>query len=294
MTTRITTTWLPTILAAGAAGMLLPSGVARAQCAPDDDICVEVDTGGSVDTGQRPRSQDSQVIVVEEQAPAQPPQSEAQPPRVIIVETERESEPPPQSEPPPPPPPEPIHDPEWDDEPPPFDLEEPRFGIHGYIAGLGAGNVEMGGFGAAFRFRPIPHIGVDLGIGFFAGRDYNNMDRIEVPFTADLLIFVNPYSRLQFYFVAGVGVSFARAEGFHAHTGSYGERELAHAGGQAGAGLEWRISRGFALNGDLRVFLRQRVDSDDRPEFVEDGPDGLRTTDTSAGVVGRLGATFYF
>jgi hypothetical protein len=291
MTIRIATWALPISLAGTVCVLLAPTAT-RAQCGPDDDVCVQVETRDAPQAESQPAARETQVIVVEEGAsvPAEP-----QPPRVIIVEGERAPQPPPQAAPQAEPqyagrdePFDTWRDPQWDQPARPH-LAEPRFGIAGHIGGAGGRHTELGGFGFAFRLRPIPHIGIDLGVAFYAGRDYNEMDRREVPFTADLLVFVNPYSPLQLYFTAGVGVSFARADGIHINTGRFESREYAHAGGQAGVGLEWRISRRFALNGDIRVFIRQRVDDDPRPEFEEGG----RATDTSAGVVGRLGAVFY-
>lgn len=296
MTTRIAT-WALSFSFAAAAGMLLAPTSARAQCEPGDDVCVDVEVRGSSPAAGAQGSRETQVIVVEEGEPT--PSPEPEPPRVIIVEGESQPPPAPQPQPqrapqpePPPPADEPFdtyRDPAWDERQAP-QLEEPRFGLSAFVAAAGARHVEMGGFGAAMRLRPIPHIGIDLGVSFYAGRDYNDMDRKEIPFTADLLVFVNPYSVLQVYFTAGVGVSFARADGYNIGTGLYEERDFVHAGGQAGVGLEWRISRRFALFGDIRGFIRHRVDDDERPEFVEDG----RATDTSAGVLGRLGAAFYF
>lgn len=288
-------TWTQTLPLAAITGLLLAPTSARAECEPGDDTCVEVDVRSSSRGDANQGSQETQVIVVEEGEPAPPQEAEPEPPRVIIVEGEGQPppapQPGPQGEPEPPPSDEPFdtyRDPAWDERP--RQREERRFGLQAFVGAAGARHVEMGGFGAALRLRPIPHIGIDLGVSFFAGRDYNDMDRMEIPFTADLLVYVNPHSILQVYFTAGVGVSFARAEGHNIGTGMYEERDLVHAGGQAGVGLEWRISDGFALYGDIRGFLRHRVDDDERPEFVEAG----RATDTSAGVLGRIGAAFYF
>ena len=79
------------------------------------------------------------------------------------------------------------------------------------------------------------------------------------------------------------------------HTRESGERNYVHLGGEAGLGFEWRISRGFAMNIDARGFVRQRVDDSSEPEFAERTRSGeWLETDTSAGVTGRVGMTFYF
>jgi hypothetical protein len=287
------TTRVPLLLALVAAGFVLRPSALHAQCNPDSSVCVHVEVDGSSPHAPPPAP-------APEPAPLPPV---PQPPRVIIIEGE--STPPPAPEPPPPPPaaelpppppppPEPYPQSEWDGSPAP-EPPQPRLGIHGYVAGVGGRHVSMGGLGGALRLRPSPYFGIDLGIGFFAGQDYNGMDRFEVPFTADLLVFVNPRSRLQLYFLGGLGVSFAMVEGYNVHLGTYDQREFRHVGAQTGIGLEWRITRRFALNADLRVFIRQRVDNNDPwPEFAEPHAGGTRTTDTSAGTVGRLGATIYF
>ena len=65
-------------------------------------------------------------------------------------------------------------------------------------------------------------------------------------------------------------------------------------GGQAGAGLEFRIARHFAMNLDARGFLRSRTDSASatQPEYVN--PTTGQTTNTSDGVLITAGMTFYF
>lgn len=262
--------------------LLIPARPAAADCPPGSRVCVEVGVEGSLQVGP-PRP--SRVVVVEQPAPPPPP------PRVIVVETEVEQAPPP---PPPPPEPEPVveEDGYWDAPP----RQPPRFGVHGYVAGVVGRDLHMGGTTGAFRFRPVPHLAVDLGLGLYGGTDYNGLDRVEVPLTADMLLFVNPENALQLYFLGGLGLSFAHAEGHNRHTGRLESRDYGYVGGQAGIGLEWRIGRHFALNGDVRAFLRQRVDDDDQPEFIEyeaGRPTG-RTTDTSAGGLATIGATFYF
>jgi hypothetical protein len=289
------TTPVPLLLALVAAGFTLRPSTLHAQCNPDSSVCVHVEVDGSSPHAPPP----APPAPAAEPAPLPPV---PQPPRVIIIEGEstpppapEPPPPPPAAEPPPPPPPAPEPEPHpWDGTPAPRDAD-PRLGIQTYVAGVGGRDVNMGGFGSAFRIRPLPHFAVDLGIGFFGGQDYNGMDRFEVPFTADLLVFVNPRSRLQLYFVGGLGVSFGMVDGYNVHLGTYDQREFRHVGAHTGVGLEWRIGRHFALNADFRAFIRQRVDNNDPwPEFSEPYAGGMRSTDTSAGTVGRLGATFYF
>lgn len=266
---------------ASLATLVLPSG-AQAQCTGHELFCAEASfhVGGSVHIGTRPPPpRRAQVIVVQEEPPPPPPpvvvyQPAPPPPpqpTTVYVETEQRGE---------------VH----------YDLEPVQLGVglHGQIGGMVSDTVQMGGLSGAFRIRPGDgHFGVDLGIGAYAGQDYNGWDRVEVPLTADLLLFLNPDDTLQVYGIAGVGVSFAHAEdnGFADPRFEVNARDYAYVGGELGAGLELRLSRWFAINGDVRGFVRERVDDDPEPEFVhEDG----RTTDTSGGVLLNLGATIYF
>ncbi len=168
-------------------------------------------------------------------------------------------------------------------EAPPKDRER-KVGLHFDVAGTFGPDVRMGGFNGALRFRPAPHFGIDLGSGYFAGNDYEGDFRTEVPVTMNFLFFVNPKSKVQFYVLLGPGLSFGKKETFTE------VRHMTHAGGQAGAGLEFRLAPAFALNVDVRGVLRHRIDNDPRPEFV----DGARSSDTSGGALLTFGGTFYF
>ncbi len=176
------------------------------------------------------------------------------------------------------------------------DANRRRVGLHAEIGGVVGRQVQMGGFAAGLRLRPVPFLGIDVTAGVYLGQDYVGNDRLEVPFRVDVRFFVNPQSRVQFYALVGAGVSVARAENYDVFTGVLLQRDFTHVGGEVGAGVEFRLNRALALNLDVRGFLRQRVDSDPRPEYVEEDLYGniLRTTDTSAGVTLNLGGTIYF
>lgn len=152
----------------------------------------------------------------------------------------------------------------------------------------------MGGAQGALRVRPdLGHFAVDVSIGAFGGVDYNGLERVEVPLTGDVLFFLNPGDQLQLYGLAGIGFSIAHAEG--RERGVFIERDYVHVGGELGAGVEFFLGSGLSLSADVRGFLRQRIDDNDTPEFIEVSSDGqVRTTDTSGGVVVSLGTTFYF
>lgn len=172
------------------------------------------------------------------------------------------------------------------------DANRRRVGFHAEIGGIVGGQVQMGGFAAGLRLRPIPFLGVDLTAGIYGGSDYVGNNRFEIPIRVDVRFFVNPRSRVQFYTLVGAGVSLARAE----DPITLNTRDFTHVGGEVGAGLEFRLNPHIALNFDVRGFLRQRVDSDPRPEYVEVDGFGniLRTTNTSGGATLNLGGTIYF
>jgi len=269
---------------AALAATLLPAR-AEAQCTGYEDVCAEASfsfgasASASIHFGGHapPPPRRAQVVVVHEEPPPPPPVVVYQPappppqPTTVYVETQAQHQ---------------VH----------YDVQPVQMGVglHGQIGGMVSDSVQMGGLAGAFRIRPNDgHFGVDLGIGAYAGQDHNGWDRVEVPLTADLLLFLNPDDTLQVYGLAGVGVSFAHAEegGFDDPYFEYNARDFTYVGGELGAGLELRLSRWFAINGDVRGFVRERVDDDPEPEFIhEDG----RTTDTSGGVLLNLGATVYF
>ncbi len=149
----------------------------------------------------------------------------------------------------------------------------------------------MGGVGVGLRYKPVPAFGIEAGLDFVGGRDYNGDKRGETAFTLNGMVFVNPRSKTQLYFLAGFGWSGAQVS----HDDfSYDSTTYAYFGGQAGVGLEFRLARHFALNADLRGFVRARTDDHARssPEFRD--PVTGRTTNTSGGGLFTAGMTFYF
>ncbi len=220
-------------------------------------------------------------IVVQPPPPPPPQYVVVEPPPAQVVVTE------PAPAPPPPPVAAPVPaQPAPPQQPAP--RRDVRMGVHGSIGGIVAESVSMGGFAGALRLRPSDHFAFDVGVGAYAGEDWNGNQRIEIPVTVDLLAFVNPQRRMQVYFVIGAGASAAFLQDETSWTEDY-DRAYTYLGGTGGIGLEWRLARHFALNVDGRAFLRRRIDSTE-PEFV----DGTRTTNTSAGLLGNLGATLYF
>jgi hypothetical protein len=161
---------------------------------------------------------------------------------------------------------------------------------------LMADDAGMNGVGGALRFRPIPHIAIEGALEVLWGIDYNGFDRFEDAVLINGLFFANPRSSVQLYGIAGFGAGLAYLEGGTTADGLpvLHDQRYSYLGMQLGFGLEGRVTRHFALGGDLVGFLRSRTDrfADDNPEFVD--PDTHRTTNTSGGGLVRLGATFYW
>ena len=206
----------------------------------------------------------AEVIVVQPKAASSPVVVKTKPPTVIVIKHTPIQQPP--------------------ATPPPAPKRDRKVGLHFDFGGSFGPRVQMGGFGGALRFRPKEHIGIDLGSGYYAGNDFQGFYRTEIPLTANVIFFVNPQHKFQFYFLVGPGLSFGRVDTINE------VRRMTHIGGQAGAGIELRLAPAFALNADVRGVLRHRIDSDPRPEFF----DGTRSTNTSGGAVLTFGGTIYF
>ena len=95
---------------------------------------------------------------------------------------------------------------------------------------------------------------------------------------------------MQLYFLAGFGWSGATVT----DNATGDQANYSYFGGQAGGGLEFRLGRHFALNADVRGFIRGRTDAGAQmaPEYVD--PQTGRTTNTSGGGIITGGMTFYF
>jgi opacity protein-like surface antigen len=162
--------------------------------------------------------------------------------------------------------------------------------LEGALQGSGSqSSSPMTGAGFGLRYKPVPAFGLEAGFDFLGGRDYNNDHRNETEFTVNAMVFVNPKSRVQVYFLAGLGGSWA-----HVDQGDGDFVDYTYFGGQAGGGLEFRLATHFALNVDLRGFVRGRTDSNAQysPEFVN--PQTGATTNTSGGGLLTGGMTIYF
>lgn len=172
-----------------------------------------------------------------------------------------------------------------------------EWGLNLHVGGLmlGSGrdnNAGMGLLGLGLRFRPIPQAALEANLDFAGGTDYNGYRRAETALSFDGIVFLNPKSRTQVYLLGGFGFSGARAvddrDGYDRATYHY-----SYLGVRGGAGLEFRLSKGVALNVDLRGFVRGRTDRDRlyEPEFVSANG---KSTNASGGGLIQGGLTFYW
>jgi opacity protein-like surface antigen len=218
-------------------------------------------------------------VVYQAGADGAPPVVVYQPPPPVVVVRPEAEPPPPDDAPPPPPPVERHRRSEW------------GMNFHAEVAsiGHGSGDASMGGIGLGLRFKPTRRFGIESDVDYVTGQDYQGNNRNETALTFNGLFFLNPQSRAQFYLLAGFGWSAAHVTSdFSSLDAHYG-----YFGGQAGAGLELRLSHAIALNIDLRGFIRGRTDqqAQSQPEFTSS--DG-RTTNTSGGGLVTGGLTIYF
>ena len=277
------------------AGLFAPA-VAMAQqpannCPPGSWFCA--------DAQQQPAAPPNQPVPGQA-GPLQPlPPPQAAPPPVVY-----------QPAPPPPvvvyqpPPPVYVVRPEAPPPPPFYYRPEQRprreWGLNLHLQGASIGkgvngDASMGGVGFGLRYKPVPHFGLEADLDFMGGRDYSSMKRNETAFSLNGLIFLNPKSKGQIYLLGGIGWSAAHVQDDTSDVTLYAQREFHYAyfGAQAGIGLELRLGRHFALNGDVRGFIRGRID--DNAQYTQEFHDSSgRSTNTSGGGLLTLGATFYF
>lgn len=261
----------------------VPPPPEAAPAAPTDEPAaeapVEPEAAPPPRAGTAPKKGTPPVIVYQ-------PVPDAPPPQVVIVQPGTAV----RKVPPPPPPPKKRA---WKE----------RFGLNLRLQGIVLGGHEdvdpdagMGGLGVSFRYRPAPAFALDFGADLVAGIDYNGFDRVETPLSLTGLLYVNPKSKVQFYFLGGINGSYAHVESdtyspLLAEEGGY-EEDYSYFGGHGGVGLEFRLSRRVALNIDTLVAIRGRTDEGNVPEFRD--PDSGRTTNTSGAGAFRGGVTFWW
>jgi hypothetical protein len=186
---------------------------------------------------------------------------------------------------------------------------KPELGLNMRLEGIALGKSDgdgeearMGGVGLSLRYRPWRAFALDAGVDVVGGVDYNGDKRIELPLSLNGLLYVNPRSRVQFYFLGGIHWSHAKVEQPTMNSegpdrGDWDNNdenniEYTYFGGQLGAGLDFRLWRHVSLFIDGVGFMRERTDDNPMPEFTD--PDSGRTTNTSGGGIFRGGLTIWW
>lgn len=169
--------------------------------------------------------------------------------------------------------------------------------LEGATIGSGsAHDASMGGLGAGLRYKPTRYFGIESDLDFVGGRGYNGDQRNEQALTFNGLLFLNPKDRAQVYLLAGFGWAWAHSTNDPTADPALGNNSYSYSyfGGQAGIGLELRLTRVLAFNVDFRGFVRSRTDAQpgSAPEFTN--PQTGQTTNTSGGGLLTGGMTLYF
>lgn len=216
----------------------------------------------------------------------------------------------------PPPPPVVVYQPpapvmvERPENPPPYEYAPPphryvspprEWGLNLHLEGAALGDGQhhdagMGGLGAGLRYKPSRYFGLEWDVDFYGGHGYIGDERHETATSFNALVFLNPRSRAQLYLLAGFGWSWAHSENDPndpVYSGTQQAFDYSYFGGQAGIGLELRLTRVLAFNLDFRGFIRSRTDQNaqQQPEFTN--AQG-QTTNTSGGGLLTGGMTLYF
>lgn len=171
-----------------------------------------------------------------------------------------------------------------------------------YVKRNGGDGGAMGGVGGLLRFRPRGGVFAMQGeIGSYFGSDYNNDRRSEFAMAGNIMFFVMPKKKTSLYFLGGLGFATAhvsRGSNVLYETSGRGyypsqpsSSNFAYFGAQTGIGLEVGLGSHFALDFQLRGFMRQRIDSAPEPEFISSSG---QTTNASAGGLVSAGLTYYF
>jgi hypothetical protein len=266
------------LIAAWVTGATLLSGAAYADC-PDGWFCD--DAGGAAPGAPEPEAPGQPSD--DRRTPPPPPGYERSPARDEEDEVHMQLAPPP--------------------EPPRQKRRRKEYGVnvHGNVALFGDDDgadsgMGMAGLGAAFRFRPHRSFGVDLGLDFLGGHDWNGNRRDERAFIGNAIWFINPRHPVQLYVLGGFGFGSASVdvERLGGEAVIPYETSYSYVGLQAGIGLEWRLTRRFALGTDALAFVRGRSDDERRsdPEFID--PETHLVSNDSAFGLFRLGFTYYF
>jgi hypothetical protein len=153
----------------------------------------------------------------------------------------------------------------------------------------------MGGLGASFRWRPIPHFALDIGLDALGGIDYSGNDRFESVLSTSGIFYLNPQHKVQAYLIGGIHVAHAEVDNddYRPNLAEYGySDDYDYFGGQAGVGVEFRVSRRVGIDLDGLVLARTRTDGGEFPEFLD--PRTGETGNSSVGGMLRAGVTIWF
>ena len=107
-------------------------------------------------------------------------------------------------------------------------------------------NPTMWGAGLQLRGKVSPNVGLELAADVISGRAAE-MNQTTVPLMLSMMYYVVPNGKMRLFGMLGGGVHLTKLEydqGFR--------HDLVEIAGQAGGGLELRLSRDFAITSDLR------------------------------------------
>lgn len=170
-----------------------------------------------------------------------------------------------------------------------------------YVKRNGGDGGAMGGVGGILRFRPRGGVFAMQGeLGSYFGSDYNNDKRSEFAMSGNIMFFVMPKKKTSLYFLGGLGFAAAHVSRNNSYDSYGGARSyysqpsssnFSYFGAQTGIGLEVGLGSHFALDFQLRGFMRQRIDSASEPEFISSSG---QTSNASAGGMLSAGLNYYF
>jgi hypothetical protein len=178
---------------------------------------------------------------------------------------------------------------------PAFAAPDPQFGVHGRLGvalvddGDSPAHPFMAGVGLGFLFLPLDFVGVELSVDSGFGRDALDAERRELAVSAALRSVLNPREPVQVFVTTGLFHSWARVD-----PGGSQARDYRYFGAVLGLGAELAFQRLYAATAQIDGFIRGRVDAGAaaEPEFVNETTG--ETSNTSAGMLLRLGAIRYF
>ena len=170
-----------------------------------------------------------------------------------------------------------------------------RFGVQGRFGlaliddGDSPAHPFMAGVGVAFVFLPLEAVGVELSVDSGFGRDALDAERRELAVSAALVNFLNTREPVQVFLTTGLFHSWA-----HVEPSASDARDYRYFGAVLGLGLQLEFQPLCAVTAQIDGFIRGRVDegAGAEPEFVNQTTG--ETSNTSAGMLLRLGAIRYF